>query len=75
MAFQGVYIRLPEELVEFLDAIAPHVGEVYPARRGRTSVLLSLVRGDKWNHIVDSNPEVAKAYDRLADLLMGIDHE
>lgn len=68
MAFQGVYIRLPEEVVGLLDALSPHVGSVHPARQGRTSVLLWLIEGDGPEQFI-SDPDVKAAWDRYRSMI------
>lgn len=60
---------MPDEAVDLLDSLAPHIGEVHPARVGRTSVILALMRGEKMDKVASQNPDVARAVDRLADLL------
>lgn len=69
MAFQGVYIRLPEEVVELLDALSPHVGEQYPARTGRTSVVISLLMDGFWAEQYGSDPTVKAAGDRFFEMV------
>jgi hypothetical protein len=69
MAFRGVLIKMPEEVIELLDALAPHVGEVYPARVGRTSVLLSLLADKNWSRYANTDPKVAAAAEKVANVL------
>lgn len=69
MAFRGIYIKMPDEAVELLDVLAPHIGEVHPARVGRTSVILAMMTDPKWRKRVNGDAEVEEVADRLADLL------
>lgn len=68
MAFRGVYIKMPDEVVDLLDALAPHIGELPPARVGRTSVLLALIRDGKLDRYA-RDPHVAQAIEAVADLM------
>ena len=69
MAFRGIYIKMPVEAVDLLDALAPHIGEVHPARVGRTSVILAMMTDPKWRKRINGDAEVEEVADRLADLL------
>lgn len=64
---RGVFIKMPEELIDLLDALAPHVGEIHPARQGRTSVILWLAARNTQAILATAqhDPAVQKAWSNL----------